>query len=279
MIISADSSPCSRFLNCIQAEFEIQKSCDYKQNILYRTLHSPLFWTASLGTALVTFSAIVLTGILTIPISIFAPVVGCGLVALGFVICKNVEQIWYEASLLKVLFSSFIGFHPWQQKITSKVILGGIPLKNYRDHKILQKLKIGAVVSLVNDVEKEPSILSIPVQKKKWKSMNIDYLSLGVVDITAPKKKQISTAVEFINKKEKKGIRTYVHCKAGVGRSATIVTCYLLKYHPEKFQHCKGKTQVEKAIAYVTKKRPSTHMSTSQIKQIHSFAKKFKLEN
>ena len=49
-----------------------------------------------------------------------------------------------------------------------------------------------------------------------------------------------------------KGELTYVHCKAGRGRSTTVVLCYLVKY--------KGMTPGE-ALAMVRSKRPQIHLA------------------
>jgi atypical dual specificity phosphatase len=44
----------------------------------------------------------------------------------------------------------------------------------------------------------------------------------------APSLVDISRAVDFIHRNASCGRMTYIHCKAGRGRSTTIVLCYLV---------------------------------------------------
>ncbi len=53
-----------------------------------------------------------------------------------------------------------------------------------------------------------------------------------------------------------RGELTYVHCKAGRGRSTTVVLCYLVKY--------KGMTPGE-ALAMVRGKRPQIHLAQARL--------------
>jgi len=46
----------------------------------------------------------------------------------------------------------------------------------------------------------------------------------------APSLVDINQAVDFIHRNASSGKVTYIHCKAGRGRSTTIVLCYLVKY-------------------------------------------------
>lgn len=56
---------------------------------------------------------------------------------------------------------------------------------------------------------------------------DVDFLSLPVLDLTAPTPEQIDAAVRFIREHQERGI-VYVHCKVGYSRSAVIVGAYLL---------------------------------------------------
>jgi protein tyrosine phosphatase len=70
---------------------------------------------------------------------------------------------------------------------------------------------------------------------------------------------------------ESKGY-AYVHCKAGRGRSATLIICYLLKYGTTK--HGIPKEQIDtlgKAITYATSKRGVININPAQRKAIETF--------
>ena len=61
----------------------------------------------------------------------------------------------------------------------------------------------------------------------------------------APSLVDISRAVDFIHRNASCGRMTYIHCKAGRGRSTTIVLCYLVKYKnmtpSTAFEHVRSK--------------------------------------
>lgn len=242
--------------------------------VFLRTLKSPLFWTVVAATLLIAFTAVVLTGFVAMPLVIFAPIAGAGALALGFTICRNWEKLWYELSLnSKVIVSHYLGCSSWYNEITEGVILGALPLQNLGHAEQLIDKKIGAVLSMVQKFEsRDSSILSVPVLEETWHAHGIDFLRIEVPDLEAPTTEQIDLALDYIHNHEKQGKITYVHCKAGIGRSATIVVCYLLKYHREEIlKLAKGKDLVEAAIAYVQERRPQIAISFVQQDAIRNY--------
>ncbi len=59
------------------------------------------------------------------------------------------------------------------------------------------------------------------------------------------------------------GNKVYVHCKAGRGRSTTLLLCYLIKEH---------NMTVEDAWAMVLEKRPQVCLATGQWAAVRAFA-------
>ena len=58
----------------------------------------------------------------------------------------------------------------------------------------------------------------------------VEQLCLETVDFNnAPSHDMLNKGVEFIEDMKQQGSSVYVHCKAGRGRSATLVACYLMK--------------------------------------------------
>ena len=57
--------------------------------------------------------------------------------------------------------------------------------------------------------------------------LKIRYLSLPILDLTAPSLKQLHTAVAYIEEHSRRSA-VYVHCKIGFSRSAAVVGAYLL---------------------------------------------------
>ncbi|MDE1842164.1 MAG: dual specificity protein phosphatase family protein [Thaumarchaeota archaeon] len=92
---------------------------------------------------------------------------------------------------------------------------------------------------------------SLPEQWVK----NVKYLHVPTEDFSAPDMQQIDEAVEFIQTRIVNSEPVMVHCAAGIGRTGTILACYLVKYH---------KISAKDAIQKVRKERPGSIQSESQ---------------
>ncbi|MEO9307641.1 Dual specificity protein phosphatase 23 [Nitrosotalea sinensis] len=92
---------------------------------------------------------------------------------------------------------------------------------------------------------------SLPEQWVK----DVKYLHVPTEDFSAPDMQQIDEAVEFIQTRIVNNEPVMVHCAAGIGRTGTILACYLVKYH---------KISAKDAIQKVRKERPGSIQSESQ---------------
>lgn len=84
---------------------------------------------------------------------------------------------------------------------------------------------------------------------------NVKYLHVPTEDFSAPDMEQIDEAVEFIRNRIESNEPVMVHCAAGIGRTGTILACYLIKYE---------KIPAKNAIQKVRKERPGSIQSESQ---------------
>ena len=87
------------------------------------------------------------------------------------------------------------------------------------------------------------------------------FLWLPTKDHYAPSQQQLLAGAAAIDTLVKQKAKVYVHCKAGHGRSPTLVAAYLI---------LKGKS-AKGAIAAVRKKRPGIHPTASQIRALARF--------
>ena len=84
---------------------------------------------------------------------------------------------------------------------------------------------------------------------------DVKYMHVPSEDLSAPDIEQIDQAVDFIDKQIQNNEPVMVHCAAGIGRTGTILACYLVKYH---------KLSANDAIEKVRKERPGSIQSESQ---------------
>lgn len=75
------------------------------------------------------------------------------------------------------------------------------------------------------------------------------------VEDTAPSLELIDLAVDVLDNMLKRGIKAYVHCKNGHGRTTTFLAAYFMR---------KNKIAADKALAILKERRPSGHINEVQ---------------
>lgn len=202
--------------------------------IYERVVKNPAFWAlCAIGAAAaaITFAAIVLPAALAIGVSlaVFAAL------GIGFYAQTNETKKWLfsEISLLNSTVAeqlpAWIYRHPWYTEITPQITLGSAPLKSrYHFQNIRDTHQ--AVLSMIQNFEYAPHLLGVPVKPEDWQQAGIAFLNLPNPDLTPVKLEDVKAGVEWMHQQIFQNKRVYVHCLAGVGRSATVVICYLVKY-------------------------------------------------
>lgn len=135
----------------------------------------------------------------------------------------------------------------WWDEITENVVLGAIPF--YSTLEEFKKLEVKAVVTLNEGFE-------VFITTEQYQESGIAHLHIPTVDfLYAPPTCDLHKGVDFIHGHASEGRKTYVHCKAGRGRSTTLVVCYLIKYY--------GQTP-EEAYTFVRERRPQVCLAQGQ---------------
>uniref|UniRef100_A0A7N0TJG2 phosphatidylglycerophosphatase n=1 Tax=Kalanchoe fedtschenkoi TaxID=63787 RepID=A0A7N0TJG2_KALFE len=141
----------------------------------------------------------------------------------------------------------------WWDQIDQYIILGAVPFP--KDVLRLKKLGVTSVVTL-----NEPFETLVPTTL--YREHGMEHLVIPTRDyLFSPSVVDISRAVEFIHENASSKRTTYVHCKAGRGRSTTVVLCYLIDH--------KQMTPTA-ALEYVRSIRPRVALTASQWKVSHS---------
>ncbi|MCC7370651.1 MAG: dual specificity protein phosphatase family protein [Chloroflexi bacterium] len=87
-------------------------------------------------------------------------------------------------------------------------------------------------------------------------------LHLPVRDFTAPSAEQIEQAVAALGQAQAERRRVAVHCGGGLGRTGTVLACYLV---------AQGRT-AEAAIAEIRRVRPGSVETAGQVAAVQAYA-------
>ncbi|XP_024030855.1 putative dual specificity protein phosphatase DSP8 [Morus notabilis] len=165
--------------------------------------------------------------------------------------------LFYPTLLYNVLRNKIETEFRWWDEVDQFLLLGAVPFP--KDVPRLKRLGVGGVITL-----NEPYETLVP--SSLYYAHGIDHLVIPTRDyLFAPSHVDISRAVEFIHRNASCGRTTYVHCKAGRGRSTTIVLCYLVEY--------KNMTPAA-ALDYVRSRRPRVLLAPSQWKAVQEFSRR-----
>ena len=93
---------------------------------------------------------------------------------------------------------------------------------------------------------------------------NINYLHIHSNDMGVPEFEDLIKAVDFIHQRITNNEPVMVHCLAGLGRTGTILACYLIKYQ---------KLSADDSIQKVRESRPGSIQSFPQEEIIFQFEK------
>lgn len=247
-------------------------------NTRLANLASRLILYAGLGVAATAF----LPSVITIPTSaLFAAkiisvaavtlptiTVVTGIVVTLFLIemIKKQKELKYELSLLYALASNKDW---WNPIISEKIVLGAIPLGPHHAERLQKQENIGAVLTILEDFELAEGIAQ-PISSENWKSRGIEQHHIKAVDFKGVPVQQIQEGVQFLEEQIQAGKKVYVHCKAGRGRSATIVLAYLLKknYTGKKVDF---ETAYKEIHAAVKNDRPQINLNRNQKRTLQAY--------
>ena len=120
-----------------------------------------------------------------------------------------------------------------------------------------QWLKAQGIKAIVPLTEKPPDPVLV-------RAFGFELYHLPLRDRTAPKQHQIDTFVKTVNNLLTKNKTVLVHCLGGVGRTGTMLACYLVSL-------CKSPRD---AITEVRRKNPGSIHLRSQVLSIFEYARR-----
>ncbi|CAN1748347.1 Phosphatidylglycerophosphate phosphatase PTPMT1 [Linum perenne] len=169
------------------------------------------------------------------------------------------RALFYPTLVYNVVRNKCQAEFRWWDRVDKYILLGAVPFPG--DVPRLKELGVRGVVTM-----NEPYETLVPTSLYHVRPLSdhgIDHLVLPTRDYCfAPSLRDIYRAVEFIHVNALQGRTTYVHCKAGRGRSTTIVLCYLVQH--------KHMTP-EAAYDHVKSIRPRVLLASPQRKAVEEF--------
>lgn len=135
-----------------------------------------------------------------------------------------------------------------------KLAGSGMPT-SYEEINWIRKKGIRSIVTMTED--------GLP---DSW-VQGMECLHVPTYDLSAPDIDKIDAAVSFIDEKIRNNEPVMVHCAAGIGRTGTILACYLVKYQ---------KMSAKDAIEKVRSERPGSVQSESQEIAVSTYEKYLK---
>jgi len=96
---------------------------------------------------------------------------------------------------------------------------------------------------------------------------DVNYLHVSSNDMGVPEFADLTFAVDFIHRRITNSEPVMVHCLAGMGRTGTLLACYLIKYQ---------KMSANEATEKVRRERPGSIQSYPQEEIIFRFEKSLK---
>ncbi|AFK23214.1 dual specificity protein phosphatase family protein [Pyrococcus sp. ST04] len=92
-----------------------------------------------------------------------------------------------------------------------------------------------------------------------------DVLHVPIPDFTAPSLKELTTIVEWIERKVNEGKKVLIHCYGGSGRSGTIAVAWLMYKHRLPLKEALRKVRILKPSAVETEEQMNILMEFEKI--------------
>lgn len=140
------------------------------------------------------------------------------------------QHVIFDFFVTEHLVENSLGTFQWFTAVDDNLLLGAIPICDLHEEALL-KLNLALVVSVVQPFELQAtSLLGDPIRPEFWKKNGIDHVVFTTQDFYPPSLEVIDQGAKLLDRYLSEGRRVYIHCKSGVGRSASIVLAYFYKY-------------------------------------------------
>ena len=170
---------------------------------------------------------------------------------LRYMSARGLPHLQYPSLLLTRSYWGLLFALNWWDIIDEHFFLGGALM--FDDLERLQGQGVRAVVNL--RAERQDN-------QRRLREACMEYLWLPVVDTLPPTLEQIQQGVVWIEQQLQAGRIVYVHCAAGVGRSATLLACW--------YMYARG-MRVPQVLRFIKTRRPQMALTRWQLRRLQEF--------
>ena len=128
-----------------------------------------------------------------------------------------IRLLFYPTLAWNVLLGRVLRVRHWYDRVDDRVLLGALPFASD-----VERLRAQGVAAVVNTCVEYAGPIAA------YEQHGIVQLHVPTLDFTPPSLEDVESALAFMREFVARGDDVYVHCKAGRGRSATIVMCWLM---------------------------------------------------
>lgn len=184
-------------------------------------------------------------------------------------VTSHYKQLRNEYGLSRNIIQHYRGKYNWFSIIIpNKLIISGLPLENFGHRQKLKDLGVTHILSIVEDEEFEPKLLTYPIKhvpNEHWLQIRSpDHEPLSIQDL--------DQAVKWL---QQAGL-VLDHCKSGKGRSVMAAIAWLALYGPKEYPEMQAGTDPQKIYKHIQEHiRPEINLSKEQMNMINQFVKQF----